>query len=217
MSNSYRIILADDHVLLRQGLRRIIEGVGNLEVVGEASDGLELLGLVKRLTPHLVVLDISMPRLRGIEAIHEIKTIHPPLKVLVLTMHREKELLIAAISAGANGYALKEAADTELFSAIEKIRQGGTYVCPKMSDEVTADWTQTRRGGRSPSPEGELLTIREREVLKLTAEGKSSKEIGELLCISCRTVEHHRANIMAALNLKRTADLVRYAITRGYL
>jgi DNA-binding NarL/FixJ family response regulator len=214
---SYRIILADDHVLLRQGLRRIIEGVGDLEVIGEANDGLELLGLVKRLTPHLVVLDISMPHLRGIEAIHEIKMIHPPLKVLVLTMHKERELLIAAVSAGASGYVLKEAADTELFSAIEKVRQGGIYVCPKMSDEVTADWTQAHRGGRNTLPEGDPLTTREREVLKLTAEGKSSKEIGELLCISCRTVEHHRASIMTTLKLRRTADLVRYAISRGYL
>jgi DNA-binding NarL/FixJ family response regulator len=215
--NRYGIILADDHVLVRKGLRKIIEEADDLAVIGEANDGLELLGLVKRLTPHLVILDISMPHLRGIEAIHEIKTIHPPLKVLILTMHKEKELLIAAIAAGASGYVLKEAADTQLFSAIEKIRQGGIYVCPKMSDEVTADWTQTRRGGRCPSAEGELLTVREREVLKLTAEGKSSKQIGELLCISCRTVEHHRASIMATLKLKRTADLVRYAISRKYL
>jgi len=213
----YRIVLADDHVLLRQGLRRILEGVGDLEVIGEANDGLELLGLLKRLTPHLVVLDISMPNLRGIEAIHEVKVIHPHLKVLILTMHKEMDLLIAAISAGAHGYLLKEAADTQLFAAIEKIRQGGTYVCPKLADEVAADWTQTwRRDGRQ-RPEGERLTIREREVLKLAAEGKSSKEIAELLCISYRTVEHHRANIMAELNLKRTAELVKYAFARGYL
>ena len=217
MVTPYRIVLADDHVLLRQGLRRILEGVGDLEVIGEANDGLEVLALLKRLTPDLIVLDISMPHLRGIEAIHEVKVIHPHLKVLILTMHKEMELLITAISAGAHGYVLKEDADTQLFSAIEKIRQGGTYVSPKLSGEVADTWTQTcRRDGR-PRPEGERLTIREREVLKLAAEGKSSKEIAELLGISSRTVDHHRANIMAELNLKRTAELVRYAISRGYL
>ena len=217
MRAPYRIVLADDHVLLRQGLRRILEGVGDLEVIGEAGNGLELLGLLKRLIPHLVVLDISMPHLRGIEAIHEVKVIHPHLKVLILTMHKEMDLLIAAISAGAHGYVLKEDADTQLFAAIEQIRQGGTYVSPKLSDEVAADWTQTfRRDGRPP-PEGEQLTIREKQVLKLIAEGRSSKEIAELLGISSRTVDNHRANIMAELNLKRTAELVRYAISRGYL
>ncbi len=217
MRAPYRIVLADDHVLLRQGLRRILEGVGDLEVIGEAGNGLELLGLLKRLIPHLVVLDISMPHLRGIEAIHEVKVIHPHLKVLILTMHKEMDLLIAAISAGAHGYVLKEDADTQLFAAIEQIRQGGTYVSPKLSDEVADTLPQTcRRDGRPP-PEGEQLTIREKQVLKLIAEGRSSKEIAELLGISSRTVDNHRANIMAELNLKRTAELVRYAISRGYL
>lgn len=214
---SYRIVLADDHVMVRQGLKRIIEEVGDLEVAGEANDGLELLGLLKKLTAELVVLDISMPRLRGIEAIHEIKAMHPHLKVLILTMHDDVELLVAAITAGADGYVLKEAADRDLLSAIEKIRQGGTYLSPKLSDELTDKWARTRGKERIPGTEGELLSIREREVLKLAAEGKSSKEIAELLCISYRTVEHHRANIMAKLNLKRTADLVRYAISKGYL
>ncbi|HSB69956.1 MAG TPA: response regulator transcription factor [Candidatus Methylomirabilis sp.] len=213
----YRIVLADDHVLLRQGLRRIIEGVGDLEVVGEASDGLELLGLLKQLTPQLVVLDISMPHLRGIEAIHEIKVIHPQIKVLMLTMHREMPLLNAAISAGADGYLLKEDADAQLFSAIEKIRQGRTYVSPKLSDELTDDWTQTCRRDRSPAWEAERLTVREREVLKLIAEGKSSKEIADMLCISHRTVEHHRAKIMAKQSLKNTAELVKYAMSSGYI
>ena len=217
MRAPYRIVLADDHVLLRQGLRRILEGVGDLEVIGEAGNGLERLGLLKQLIPHLVVLDISMPHLRGIEAIHEVKVIHPHLKVLILTMHKEMDLLIAAISAGAHGYVLKEDADTQLFAAIEQIRQGGTYVSPKLSDEVADTLPQTcRRDGRPP-PEGEQLTIREKQVLKLIAEGRSSKEIAELLGISSRTVDNHRANIMAELNLKRTAELVRYAISRGYL
>jgi DNA-binding NarL/FixJ family response regulator len=121
------------------------------------------------------------------------------------------------MAAGANGYVLKEEADTQLFAAIEKIRQGGDYVSSKLSDELAHDWAQLRRGHRSTASEVERLSVREREVLKLTAEGKSSKEIGDLLCISYRTVEHHRANIMAKLNLRKTAEVVRYALNRGYL
>jgi DNA-binding NarL/FixJ family response regulator len=224
----YRIVLADDHVLVREGMRRLLEGVGDLEVIGEADDGLELLGLLRRLTPQLVVLDISMPRLRGIEAIPEVRAIRPQLKVLIVTVHRDRQYLIKAIAAGANGYVLKEEAATQLFAAIEKIRQGGIYVPPKLAEEMTQDWAQTLRGERSPvpeghqpgwdsAPEGEELTVREREVLKLIGEGKSSREIAQLLCISHRTVENHRANLMAKLNVKKVADLVRYAISRGYL
>jgi DNA-binding NarL/FixJ family response regulator len=217
MQAPYRIVLADDHVVVRQGIRRVIEGTAGLEVVGEACDGLELLELLKQLSPDLVVLDISMPRLRGIEAIHEINANHPRPKVLVLTMHREMELLVAAVSAGASGYLLKEDADTELFCAIDKIRRGGTYVSPKLSDDMTAAWARTLRSDGSPEAAREPLTVREREVLKLTAEGQSSKEVADLLHVSHRTVEHHRANIMAKLNLRRTPELVKYAIVNRYL
>ena len=127
----YSIVLADDHVLVRQGLRRILEGTAGLEVVGEANDGLELLDLLTRVNPHLVILDIFMPNLRGIEAIHEIKKIHPEVKILILTMHKDKEYLYLALSAGAKGYLLKEDADKQLFSAIEKVRQGKTYISPQ--------------------------------------------------------------------------------------
>jgi DNA-binding NarL/FixJ family response regulator len=213
----YRIVLTDDHVLLRQGLRRIIEGVGDLEVVGEAGNGLELLRLLRECTPHLVVLDISMPNLRGIETIPEIKAIHPQVKVLVLTMHRDRGYLVEAMSAGADGYLLKEDADTQVFSAVEKVRQGKVYVSPKLGDEVAATWALACRGDLRPAAAGERLTLREREVLKFIAEGQSAKEIADVLCISHRTVEHHRANMMAKLNLKGTAELVKYAIANGYL
>lgn len=213
----YRIVLADDHVMVRQGLRKIIEAEADLEVIGEAGDGLALVRLLKRLHPELVILDISMPHLRGIEAIHEVKAIQPDLKVLILTMHGELELLNAAISAGANGYVLKEEADTRLFAAIGKIRQGELYVSAKLSDKLTSDWARACRTAGSPPAEGERLTTREREVLKLTGEGNSSKEIADLLCISTRTVEHHRAHIMTKLKLRKTADVVRYALQKGYL
>jgi DNA-binding NarL/FixJ family response regulator len=214
---SYGIVLADDHVLVRQGLRRILEGMADLEVVGEANDGLELLNLLNQLTPHMVILDIFMPNLRGIEAIHEIKKIRPEVKVLILTMHKDKEYLYLALSAGAKGYLLKEDADKELFSAIEKIRQGKTYISPHFSEEVVDDLVRIGRGDAKAIFEIDPLTTREREVLKLIAEGKSSKEIGHLLFISVLTVNNHRANIMEKLNLNKATDLVKYAIRKGYI
>jgi DNA-binding NarL/FixJ family response regulator len=214
---SYGIVLADDHVLVRQGLRRILEGMADLEVMGEANDGLELLNLMNLLTPHMVILDIFMPNLRGIEAIHEIKKIRPEVKVLILTMHKDKEYLYLALSAGAKGYLLKEDADKELFSAIEKIRQGKTYISPHFSEEVVDDLVQIGRGGAKAIFEIDSLTTREREVLKLVAEGKSSKEIAQVLFISVLTVNNHRANIMEKLNLNKATDLVKYAIRKGYI
>jgi DNA-binding NarL/FixJ family response regulator len=215
--SSYRITLVDDHVLLRQGLRRIIEEFSGLEVVGEAGDGMELLRLLNRTVPDLVILDISMPNLRGIEAISEIKSRHSCVKVLILTMHRDKEYLYQAVSSGADGYLLKDDADTELFSAIRKIREGEFYVSPSLTEELTAYRRLAGRGGAGPSFAQECLTTREREVLKLIAEGRSSKEVADLLYISARTVDHHRANIMSKLNLRKIADLVKYAINRGYI
>lgn len=214
---SYHIVLADDHVMFRQGLKRILEEKSDFEVVGEVNCGLELLKLLETLVPDLVILDISMPNLRGIEAIREIKATHSSVKILVLTMHKEKEYLHQTFTAGAEGYLLKEDADSELFSAINRVRQGRIYVSPKLSEELTEDWVKISRGDHKPSLEPERLTTREREVLKMIAEAKTSKEIGDLLFISVRTVEHHRANIMEKLNLKKTADLVKYAIQRGYI
>jgi len=213
----YRIVLADDHVLVRQGLRRILEGTADLEVIGEANDGLELLDLLKQLTPDLVILDIFMPNLRGIEAIHEIKKIHSDVRILILTMHRDKEYLYLALSAGAKGYLLKEDADKELFSAIEKVRQGKIYISPHFSEEVVDDLVQIGKGDTKTVFETDPLTPREREVLKLIAEGRSSKEIAQLLFISVLTVNNHRANLMEKLNLKKVTDLVKYAIRKGYI
>jgi DNA-binding NarL/FixJ family response regulator len=213
----YRIVLADDHVLVRQGLKRILEGMAGLEVVGEASDGLDLLNLLSRVTPHMVILDIFMPNLRGIEAIHEIKKIHPDVKVLILTMHKDKEYLYLALSAGAKGYLLKEDADKELFSAIEKVQQGKTYISPYFSEEVVDDLVQIGRGDAKAIFEIDPLTTREREVLKLIAEGKTSKEIASLLFISVSTVNNHRASIMEKLNFNKATDLVKYALRKGYV
>lgn len=210
----YRIVLADDHLIVRQGLRRMIEEAGDLAVVGEAGDGLELLRIVRNVAPNMVVLDIAMPNLRGIEATRELKKIRPDVKVLILTMYKDKELLHHAISAGADGYMLKEDSDTELILAIHKVRRGRFYASHLLSRELPDGWVEkSRKDRKAPF---DRLTTREREVLKLVAEGRSNKEIAALLYISVRTVENHRASIMKKLGLKATADLVKYAIRKLY-
>ncbi len=210
---AYRIVLADDHVLVRQGLKMVLEGAEGLEVVGEADDGLKLLNLLRQVNPDMVILDISMPGMRGIEAIREIRAVRPNAAILMLTMHRDIEYVHLALSTGAKGYLLKEDADKDLFSAIEKVRRGRTFVSPTISEEYLDDLVQVRQGR---PVESDPLTVRERQVVKLIAEGKTSREIADLLHISARTVENHRANIMEKLSLRKAADIVKYAIQKGY-
>ena len=210
----YQIILADDHVIVRQGIKKIIEEIPGLKVIGEASKK-GFVGLLKNLTPDLVVMEISISNSQGIEIISELKKNFPDLKVLILTMHKDKRLLHAAISAGADGYILKEDPDKELYSAIEKIQQGRVYISPHLAEDMTNDWVREhRRIQKSPL---ERLTKREKEVLKLIVEGKSSKEIADLLSISKRTAENHRNNLMKKLGMKKMTDLVRYTMQKGYL
>lgn len=203
--NRYRIVLADDHIMVRQGLGRIIEGVSDLRVIGEAGNGVDLLSLLSTVTPHMVILDIPMPNHRGIEAVRAIKKKYPMVKVLALTMH--KEYLHMALSAGADGYLLKEDSDLDLFSAIENIRQGRVFLSPRLAGALLGDRV----------PASKPLSNRGKEVLRLVAEGKSNKHIAEILAIGVRTVESHRAQIMARLDLNSTADLVKYAIQNGYI
>jgi DNA-binding NarL/FixJ family response regulator len=212
----YHIILADDHLLMRQGLRRIIEESPDFKVVGEAGDGEELLRLLSGITASMVILDISMPKLGGLEAVSQIKTLYPKVKVLMLTMHREKEYLYQALESGVDGYLLKEDADTELLFAMHKILQGGSHVSGALSKELAERWKLPGCGTAGSSFEGECLTTREKEVLKLLGEGKSCREAADILCISARTVDHHRASIMDKLKLRKTADLIRYAVNKGY-
>jgi DNA-binding NarL/FixJ family response regulator len=216
MAKACRVILADDHILVRRGLRRILEEKPNIEIAGEVGDGLELLNALNKIEPDLIILDITMPNLRGIEAIPEIRHVRPEAKVLMLTMHKEEEYLYQAISAGADGYLLKEDAEKELFSAIDSIQDGKIYISPGLADQSMQNWARLRRGEDS-SYNAEELTVRQREILKMIAEGKSNKEIGDLLCISVRTVERHRANIMSKLNIRKTAELVQYALRKHYI
>jgi DNA-binding NarL/FixJ family response regulator len=205
----YSIMLADDHVMFRQGVRRIIEETPGLEVVGEANDGLELLRLLKTQETELVLLDISMPLLRGLEATREIKQLYPQVKIILLTMHRTREFLHQALEAGAEGFLLKEDADFELLRAIQTVRGGGKFISPLLSSEL-ADLA-LRGQGADPDP----LTPREKTIVKLLTEGKTPKEIADLLYISVFTVRRHRDNIMRKLNLKKLADLIKYALSRG--
>jgi DNA-binding NarL/FixJ family response regulator len=209
----YRIVLADDHNLFREAVKRSIEKLPGVQVAGEASDGLELLEVLKNSQPDLVILDISMPHLRGIEATREIKRHQPQIKVLMLTMHKSREHLLSALKSGADGYLLKENAFVDLVTAIDTIRQGKTYISALLLEEM-AD--VVREFSQGKGEEDELLTHREIEVIKLIAEGKSAQEIAELLYISVPTVRTHRANIKKKLSVKKNADLIKYAIRRGF-
>ncbi len=213
----YRVILADDHALVRQGLKRILAETEDIQVVGEAGDGLELLHVLAESTADMVILDISMPKLRGIEAIHEVKALYPDVAILILTMHRDMEYLYLALSSGAKGYVLKDDAEEELFDAIARVRQDKTYVSPHFSEELLDDLVHLRKGEGKRNFDTDPLSPRERQIVKLIAEGYSSREIGEFLFISVRTVDNHRAKIMEKLNLKKATDLVKYAIQRGYV
>lgn len=204
----YFLVLADDHVMFRKGVKRIITGIDDFEVIGEANDGRELLDLLEKTSPHMIILDISMPNLRGLEATREIKQIYPHIKILMLTMHKKKEFIQQAMAAGADGYLLKEDADTELLKAIKAIREGNKFISSLLSSELADLVTAKSETGS--------LTLREREVIKLVAEGKSSREIADLLHISIFTVRRHRENIIRKLHLNGMADLVKYAIDHGY-
>lgn len=207
--DAYTIVLADDHAMLREGIRKIIERIKDVQISGEVNDGLELLEVLKRSSPNLVILDISMPNLRGLEAIREIKKTYPQVKVLVLTMHKKKEFLRQALRDGADGFLLKEDAGSELIRAVQTVRNGGKYLSPLLSSVLTSLAVEEEKT--------EVLTMRERAVLKLLAEGKRTQEIAAALYISPHTVRRHRSNIMEKLNIKNLADLVKYAISQSYI
>jgi DNA-binding NarL/FixJ family response regulator len=214
---NYRVILADDHALFREGLKLVLGKRADITVAAEAADGLELLKMLKHEPlPDLVILDISMPRLRGIEAIREIKSINQKIKIMVLTMHRDENLLCEAFIAGADGYLLKENVTTELFGALDAVLRGDGHISSLMDRELKGAWINLFRKQKFVLTE-DKLSVREREVLKLVAEGSSNKQIADDLHISVRTVDHHRAKIMEKLNLKSAAELIRYAITKGYI
>jgi DNA-binding NarL/FixJ family response regulator len=210
----YRIVLADDHVILREGIKRMIDETKGLEVIGEAGDGLELLRLLTHEVPDMVILDISMPRLRGIEAAGEIGKRYPRVDILILSMHKKQEYLYLALQAGAKGYLLKEDTGTELIAAIQTIRNGRTYLSPLIRKDLPADLIGIIKGNHGYA--NDPLTSRERQVLKLVVDGKTSREIAADLCVSIHTIHNHRKNIRHKLKITCNADLIKYALEKGY-
>jgi DNA-binding NarL/FixJ family response regulator len=210
-----RILLADDHAVVRKGLRMVLDAEPDLEVVAEASDGSEAVERCLGEDVNLAVLDVSMPRLTGIQAAREIARRRPELRILILSMHDNERYFFEALRAGASGYVLKAAADRDLVEACRATMRGEPFLYPDAVTALIRDYLDRAREGDLP-PE-DPLTPRESEIVKLIAEGNSSKEIAELLVISDKTVERHRANILEKLGLRDRVDLTRYAIRRGLI
>ena len=208
--STIRVVLADDHALVRAGIRALLEKLPGVEVLGEADNGREALELIKTKAPNLILLDISMAELGGLEALPLIVKDFPAVKVLILSGYANEEYVLRALRCGAAGYMLKEAAAEELELAIKSIARGKSYLSPSVSRTVVESYLQRAAGG-----EGERLTARQREVLQLIAEGKNTKEIAGTLEISVKTVEAHRLQVMARLNIHDVPGLVRYAIRAG--
>ena len=208
------VFIADDHTMIRQGLKKILEEVPGYKVIGECGDGLQIIPQIRKLRPQLILLDISLPNLRGIEVIKKIRKFDKTIKILVLTMHKNEEYVYECLTGGAQGYILKEDADTELLSAIQQIRSGKIYVSSSFTGDVIKNLLERNAKIDDYSP-FRVLSGREREILKLTAEGDTNKKIAVKLSISNRTVEHHRANIMKKIGVKNVASLIKYAVKAG--
>lgn len=213
----YNLFIADDHTVLRNGLKRIIEENSGYKIVGETGDGLEIVRQLRKLHPDMIILDISMPGLRGIEAINKIRKFNKNIKILILTMHKNDEYVYECLVNGAQGYLLKDDADIELIAAIKEIEKNKIYISSSFSSEVISKLVQHRSKERDKKPRSVFkdLSPREREVLTLIAEGNQNKKVARKLGISVRTVEHHRLSIMRKLNVSNTAGLVKYAIKAG--
>jgi two-component system response regulator NreC len=211
-----RVLLADDHTILRAGLKMMLNAQPDIETIGEASDGKQAVSEAERLLPDVIIMDVTMPECNGIEATRQIKRLLPDVRVLILTMHENEEYLFQTLRAGAAGYMLKEAADTDLISAIRVVSGGRFYLSPSAQSMLVSDYLQRVHTGEERDSYS-ALTEREREILKLVAEGYTNSQIGERLFISPKTVDTHRTHIMDKLNLHSRAELVKYAMRRGLL
>lgn len=208
------ICIAEDHTLLRVGLKAMLASEPGLEVVTEAANGFELLDVIQKHQPELVLLDLSMPGLHGLEALQEVRRRYPEVKVLVLTMHDAEEYVLAALRAGAAGYILKDSTAAELVMAIHAALAGKSYLSPEISGKIVHSYLEGKKSG-PPSSTWDTLTHREREILKLIAEGHKNKAIAECLHMSVKTVETHRTHLMRKLGVHSAAGLTAYAMERG--
>jgi DNA-binding NarL/FixJ family response regulator len=212
MTRPIRVLLADDHTLVRAGLRGLLIGIAGVEVVGEAEDGHEVLSMASELDPDVVLLDVGMPGLNGLDAAAQLVKANDRRRVLILSMHSAEEYVLRALRAGCAGYLLKRSAVSELEIAVRAVARGETYLSPGVSKQVVDDYVGRTGGASDPL---EALTPRQREILQLVAEGNTSKEIAERLGLSFKTVEAHRAQIMERLNLQDVTGLVRFAVRVG--
>jgi DNA-binding NarL/FixJ family response regulator len=209
-----RILIADDHAIVRSGLRKVLDAQPDLEVVAEAADGAQAVETALRDEVHLAILDVSMPRMTGIQAAAELSRRKPELKTLMLSMYDSEQFLFEALKAGASGYVLKSGADTDIVDACRAAMRGDSYLYPSAITALVRDYVE--RGGRGDE-EFDVLTPRELEVLKLIAEAHTSKEIADALFISIKTVDRHRQNILEKLGMRDRVELTRYAIRRGLI
>jgi DNA-binding NarL/FixJ family response regulator len=214
MKEKNSVVIAEDHTILRDGLRSLFSSNDDLEVVGEAADGMEALRCINKMNPDLVLLDLNMPKMDGISVIKEIKKQSPETKILALTMHKDEEYILEAFRSGANGYCIKTSSSNEVLMAIRSVLSGKQYVSPEISDKVLEGYLEGKKSIKKDSS-WDSLTQREREVLKLVGESYQNKEISDYLCISVKTVEKHRANIMEKLDLHNASALTAYAIDKG--
>ena len=207
-----RVLLADDHRIVIEGVKKLLEP--EYDVVGTVEDGRALIAAVEKLQPDVVVADISMPHLNGIEAVRQIRKKDPQIRVVILTMHQDVQYAARAFEAGASGFVLKVSAPSELITAMGEVLKGKTYVTPVIAGELIQSY---REGNEHPEVVFSRLSARHREILQLVAEGHSAKEIGKILNISARTVESHKYQIMEILNVKTSAELVQFAIKHGII
>jgi len=210
-----RVLLVDDHAMFREGVRSLLEGEPDLEVVGEVEDGRAAVQTALTLAPDVVLMDITMPQLDGVEATRQIRSQNDAIKVLVLTMHDNEDVFFRSISAGASGYVLKRSGGLELMSAIRSTHEGNSYLSPLLAKALMSDYLQRGERTQDGPAQGRRLSAREQEILKLIAEGNSSREIAEMLDLSVKTVHNHRTRLMTKLDIHRNTDLVKYAIRLG--
>lgn len=215
MTRKTRVVIADDHAVLRAGLQMLLNAQSDLEVVGEAEDGVVAIRQVLELRPDVALIDVSMPRLDGLEAIRRLKFEAPEVRLLVLSMHDDEGFLRRALESGASGYVLKKAADTELMAAIRAVARGEAYVYPSLTHLLVNHYLGRPGELRDSAPSG--LSERELEVLKLLAAGYTSQQVGDELGLSAKTVDTYKARVMEKLGLKSRAELVRYALRHGLL
>jgi len=211
-----RILLADDHTVVRKGLRLLLESQPGLTVIADASDGRETVALAEQHQPDVVVMDVAMPILNGIEAARQISGKHPHIAIVFLSMHSDEGYVLKALKAGARAYLLKDSAEYDLIAAIKAVNEGKAFFSPAISKMLVEDYMRQMRE-RDVEDSYELLTTREREILQLLAEGKNNKDVANLLGLSLYTVETHRGNIFQKLNLHSSAELILYAIRKGVI